>query len=262
MHGCKRPRQMGAADALPTMTKPVLLLLPGLLCDEANWTAQCTALAQVADCRVPVYRTLASIEAMATHVLTVAPTQHFALAGHSMGGRVALEVVRQAPERVKRLALLDTGFQRLAEGDAGEKERAGRHQLLELARADGMRAMGQQWARGMVHPKHLDTPVFEAILQMITRNTPDMFASQIQALLTRPDATSLLPQIHCPTLLLCGSDDQWSPLARHEVMQRTIVGASLNVVQMSGHMTTMEQPQAVSRALATWLMGSEKSTGG
>lgn len=179
-----------------------------------------------------------------------------------MGGRVALEVVRQAPERVERLALLDTGFQSLAEGEAGEKERAGRYQLLELARTEGMRAMGQQWARGMVHPKHLDTPVFEAILQMITRNTPDMFESQIQALLTRPDAASLLPQIRCPTLLLCGRDDQWSPLARHEVMQRAIADSCLKVIEMSGHMTTMEQPQAVSRALATWLRGSDEQAEG
>lgn len=244
------------------MTKPVLLLLPGLLCDEANWVAQCAYLANVADCRVPVYRTLDSIEAMAEHVLTVAPAGRFALAGHSMGGRVALEVLRRAPERVERLALLDTGFQGLAAGDAGDNERAGRYQLLARARTEGMRAMGQQWARGMVHPARVDTPVFEAILAMIARNTPAMFESQIRALLARPDASSLLPQIRCPTLLLCGSDDQWSPLARHEVMQRAIAGAHLKVVEMSGHMTTMEQPEAVSRALARWLMGSAETTRG
>lgn len=236
------------------MTKPVLLLLPGLLCDEVNWAAQCADLADVADCRVPVYRTLGSIEAMAEHVLSVAPAGRFALAGHSMGGRVALEVLRRAPERVERLALLDTGFQGLAAGDAGDKERAGRYQLLARARTEGMRAMGRQWARGMVHPTRIDTPVFEVILQMIARNTPAMFESQIQALLARPDATSLLSQIRCPTLLLCGRDDQWSPLARHEEMQRAIAGASLQVIERSGHMTTMEQPQAVSKALATWLL--------
>jgi pimeloyl-ACP methyl ester carboxylesterase len=238
------------------MTKPVLLLLPGLLCDASNWAGQCTALAEFADCRVPAYHTLNSIEAMAAHVLANAPAERFALAGHSMGGRVALEIVRQAPERVERLALLDTGFQSLAEGEAGDKERAGRYQLLELARALGMRAMGQQWARGMVHPQHLDTPVFEVILQMIGRQTPDMFESQIQALLARPDATTLLPHIHCPTLLLCGREDVWSPLARHEVMQRAIPGARLSVIEMSGHMTTLEQPQAVSRELTQWLATS------
>jgi pimeloyl-ACP methyl ester carboxylesterase len=235
------------------MDKPVLFLLPGLLCDRATWAAQCEALAERADCRVPVYRTLDSIEAMAAHVLRAAPSGRFALAGHSMGGRVALEVLRRAPERVDRLALLDTGFQGLATGDAGEKERAGRYQLLSRARAEGMRAMGAQWARGMVHPAQVGTPVFEEILAMIERSTPDMFDAQIRALLNRPDASELLTQIRCPTLLLCGRDDLWSPLARHEDMQRAIPGARLQVIEACGHMTTMEQPQAVSRALAQWL---------
>ncbi|MDB5742087.1 MAG: alpha/beta hydrolase fold [Polaromonas sp.] len=236
-----------------TMTKPVLLLLPGLLCDEANWAAQCADLAGMADCRVPAYPTLDSIEAMAEHVLATAPPGGFAMAGHSMGGRVALEVLRRAPERIERLALLDTGFQALAAGEAGEKERAGRHQLLALAQSEGMRAMGTQWACGMVHPSRLGTPVFEAILDMIARHTPAMFAAQIQALLARPDASALLPQIRCPTLLLCGRDDLWSPLVRHESMQRAIPGARLEVIELSGHMTTMEQPRAVSQALAQWL---------
>jgi pimeloyl-ACP methyl ester carboxylesterase len=235
------------------MTLPVLLLLPGLLCDEANWAGQRAALAGVADCRVPLYRTLDSIEAMAEHVLAEAPPGSFSMAGHSMGGRVALEVLRRAPGRVERLALLDTGFLALAAGEAGEKERAGRHQLLALARSEGMRAMGMQWTRGMVHPSRLGTPVFEEILQMIERHTPDMFAAQIQALLDRPDASALLPQIACPTLLLCGRDDLWSPLARHEEMQRAIAGSRLQAIELSGHMTTLEQPQAVSEALAQWL---------
>ena len=187
------------------MTRPALLLLPGLLCDETVWAAQCADLAEIADCRVPVYRTLASIEAMAGHVLATAPSDTFAMAGHSMGGRVALEVIRRAPERVLRLALLDTGFQALAAGNAGAKERAGRYQLLERVRAEGMRAMGEQWARAMVRPERIGDPVFEAILQMIARNTPDMFESQIRALLARPDATALLPLIGCPVLLLCGA---------------------------------------------------------
>jgi pimeloyl-ACP methyl ester carboxylesterase len=235
------------------MTTPVLLLLPGLLCDETNWASQRADLAGLADCRVPVYRDLASLGAMADQVLAAAPPGPFALAGHSMGGRVALEVLRRAPERVERLALLDTGCQPLAAGEAGEKERAGRHELLALARSDGMRAMGAQWARGMVHPSRVGTPVFEAILDMIERNTAEQFASQINALLTRPDASALLPGIRCPTLLLCGSDDLWSPPARHEEMQRAITGARLEIIEQSGHMVTLEQPQAVSGALAAWL---------
>jgi len=236
------------------MTKPTLLLLPGLLCDDTVWQAQCADLGAIADCRVPVYRTLDTIDAMAKQVLATAPAGGFALAGHSMGGHVALEVFRRAPERVLRLASLDTGFQALAAGEAGEKERAGRYQLLALARSEGMRAMGAQWARGMVHPEHVEGEVFAAVLEMIARNTPDIFEAQVRALLGRPDATALLPQIRCPVLLLCGRDDAWSPLARHEEMRAAISGSRLEIIERSGHMTTMEQPQAVSRALKHWLL--------
>ena len=100
--------------------------------------------------------------------------------------------------------------------------------------------------------------MFETILQMIARNTPDMFEAQIRALLARPDATALLPQISCPTLLLCGREDSWSPPARHEEMQRAMAGSRLEIIELSGHMTALEQPQAVSGALVRWLAAPGK----
>ena len=133
------------------MSKQALLLLPGLLCDEAVWTHQQRALSAIADSFVPDYKSLDSITAMAEG-LRDAPAQVFALAGHSMGGRVALEVVRMAPQRVSRLALLDTGFEPIAPGEAGEQERAKRMRLLDIAKAGGMRAMGKQWCWVLVHP--------------------------------------------------------------------------------------------------------------
>jgi pimeloyl-ACP methyl ester carboxylesterase len=125
---------------------------------------------------------------------------------------------------------------------------------VALARREGMRAMGRRWAVPMVHPSRVDTPVFDAILDMIERCTPDIFAAQTEALLTRPDAGPLLPHIHCPTLLLCGREDAWSPPARHEFMRDAIGStAQLVVVEHCGHMCTVEQPEAVSRAMAAWL---------
>lgn len=233
--------------------RPVLMLLPGLLCDYAAWEAPAERLASRAECRIPSWGNLDSIEAMAAHVLNTVEEPRFALAGHSMGGRVALEVMRQAPERVTRLALLDTGFQPLAPGEAGQRERAGREALLAQAREHGMRAMGEIWAKGMVHPRQLSAPLFASILDMIERSDPDQFAAQIRALLGRPDATPVLATIDCPTLLLCGRDDTWSPLARHEQMRELIANAELDVIEDSGHMTTMEQPQAVADALSRWL---------
>jgi len=237
-----------------------IVLLPGLLCDEAVWTDQCAALRPFGDVQIPDYKDLDSIEAMARKVLDSVAPERFSLAGHSMGGRVALEVVRQAPERVQRLALLDTGYEPIAPGEAGEAERKKRLALLALARTEGMRAMGRQWAPGMVHPDRVGTPLFDEILDMIERRTPDQFEAQIKALLGRPDAAAVLRTLGCPTMLVCGRQDNWSPLPRHEAMLGLIppgMGA-LRAVEECGHMSTMEQPQAVSDILRHWMTSGQK----
>ncbi|HET6827345.1 MAG TPA: alpha/beta hydrolase, partial [Ramlibacter sp.] len=222
------------------MKRLPLLLLPGLLCDAAVWTHQRAALAHVVDCSIPDYGDLDTIAAMAEAALAAAPPGPLLVAGHSMGGRVALEIVRLAQSRIQGLALLDTGTEPLAEGMAGEQERARRMALLEIARQEGMRSMGQQWAQSMVHPARVGTPVFEDILAMIERSTPGRFAAQLHALLGRPDARPVFAAVTCPTLLACGRQDTWSPLERHERMQQALPHARLVPVENAGHMTTME----------------------
>jgi pimeloyl-ACP methyl ester carboxylesterase len=233
--------------------KPTLVLLPGLVCDRAVWAPQIQALSARMDCHVVDYGLLDSIGAMAQHVLDTAPSATFALAGHSMGGRVALEVVRRAPERVHHLALLDTGTSPLAGGVAGAKEKAGRKILLEIASQQGMRAMATQWARPMIHPARHDTPLFEAVVSMLERSSAEQFAAQINALLTRPDAGPVLPSISCPTLALTGREDLWSPPEQHESMAAAIADAQLCIVEQCGHMSTLEQPEVVSAAFEKWL---------
>ena len=245
---------MSDARAKPPMTRPCVVLLPGLLCDAAVWRDQRETLA-FADCVVPSYGRLSSLADMARHVLDTIPAERFSLVGHSMGGRVALDMVSLAPGRVERLALLDTGMEPIAEGGAGLRERDRRLALLHLAREQGMRAMGREWARGMVHPSRLDTPLFEEILDMIERQTPAVFEAQITALLARPDARGVLAGLRCATLLACGRQDAWSPLARHEEMQALCPGSRLSVIEDSGHMSTIEQPAAVSRLLVDWMNG-------
>ncbi len=233
--------------------KTPLVLVPGLLCDEAVWSHQSDALADIADIRIATNGPRDSLVAMAEAIIAQAPP-HFAVAGHSMGGRVALEVVRRVPERVTALALLDTGYQPLAPGEAGEREVAGRHALVEKARRHGMRAMGWEWLQGMVYPSRLcDAVLVNAILDMIGRRNPDLYAAQTRALISRPDATPVLAKIRCPTLVLCGQEDIWSPPQRHETLSDLIRGSSLTVVPYCGHMSTMEQPAAVSQALRKWL---------
>ncbi|MDY6949237.1 MAG: alpha/beta fold hydrolase [Pseudomonadota bacterium] len=244
------------------MSATTLVLIPGLLCDEFVWSEQRRALSSLAQVWVADHGSLDSLTDMAAAVLRDAPAEQFALAGHSMGGRVALEVMRLAPHRVQRLALLDTGWLPLPAGARGEEERASRMALLDTAFQRGMQTMGRQWAGGMVHPSHLDTPAFASILAMIQRKTPEIFAAQIRALLGRPDASAQLLAIDCPVLVLCGRQDSWSTLSQHLQMTAIVRGARLRIIEECGHMSTLEQPAAVTAALSEWLRGTEHTAAG
>ena len=236
-----------------------LLLLPGLLCDRAAWAPVLPHIQGVAKCSIPDYADATSLSAMAERVLAGAPPT-FAVAGHSMGGRVALEIVRRAPGRVERLALLDTGCRARPLGAAGDAERAGRLALLASAREHGMRAMARTWVQPMVHPERLaDTVLIEAILDMFSRRTPPQFAGQIEALLDRPDATDVLRAVTCPTLVLCGREDGWAPPPQHEEMAALVPGSRLAILDRCGHMAPMELPDAVGAALAEWLQATPDS---
>jgi pimeloyl-ACP methyl ester carboxylesterase len=230
-----------------------LVLAPGLACDVGVWWHQIAALGSSCHIQVTDYDMADSLAAMARKLLAEAPPR-FALAGHSMGGRVALEVMARAPERVERLALLDTGFEAVATGEAGERERIGRYRLLDVARRQGMAEMAREWARGMVHPAHrADERMMDDIHQMLARSTPEQFEAQLKALLRRPNRAALLPTLGIPTLVLCGHEDSWSPIERHEDLASRIPGSVLVDVPQCGHMSTLEQPEIVSAALQAWL---------
>ena len=241
----------------PQDTSEALVLVPGLVCDAAVWEQQVHDLGSYR--AVPRVTLVAdhglcnNLGAMADRLLARAPAK-FALAGHSMGGRVALEVYARAPERVTHLALLDTGSDSLPPGEPGEREKAGRYRLLDIARRDGMLAMARDWAQRMVHPRRLaDAAFMDVIYQMIARAPLAQFEAQVAALLARPDRTGLFAGIHVPTLVLCGHEDSWSPLSQHVEMARRIKGSVLVDVPDCGHMCTLEQPAAISRALSNWL---------
>ena len=234
------------------MTVP-LVLLPGLMCDRAVWGAVMDALPPDAEIDVSAYGDIDSLGAMAERVLMLAPPR-FAVAGHSMGGRVAFEVFRRAPERVAGIALLDTNYTPRPPGEAGAREERERRELLATARAQGTRAMGRIWVENMVHPSRRgDAALIDSIVDMFGRKSADTFAAQIRALLARPDAGPLLGAIRCPALILCGRDDSWAPLARHEEMAAAIPGGTLVAVDTCGHMAPMERPREVADALAAWL---------
>ena len=171
-----------------------------------------------------------------------------------MGGRVALEIYRRAPERVERIALLNSGYLPLAAGEAGAEERRKRGELVALAESQGMPAMLRQWLPPMIDSRRIDdTALVNSIIQMMSRKTPEIFAAQVRALLARPDATGVLEQIRCPALLLSGREDGWSGPAQHAAMAAKIPGSQLAIIPDCGHMSTMERPGEVSAALRTWL---------
>lgn len=231
--------------------KPVLYLLPGLLCDETVWEHQQKALRAVADVRVPVFRGYRSFREMALMVLQDAPPR-FSVAGHSMGGRVALEIMHLFPERIDKFALMSVGVHPVQPNEPGK-----RMVLVNLAEKQGMEALADAWIPPMVDPaRHLDRKLMRKIRKMVLRSTPDDFSGQIEAALTRADQSRYLPAIQHHVMLLCGANDSWSPLAQHKDIESQLSSAELHAIAKAGHMVTMEQPEAVSKIMLDWLQGA------
>lgn len=226
------------------MSRETLYLLPGLLCDAFTFEQQRAALAGEYDVRVPDFLGLDSMQAMAEKVLADAP-ETFSICGFSMGGRVALHIMRIAPRRVRRLCLLDT-----AVAAAGPGEAAARQPLVDLANTRGMKALCDAWLPPMVHPARRADAKFMAPLEaMVQRATPEIHAGQIRALLGRLDATPLLASFKLPVYVVVGRQDEWSTVASHEEFARLIPGAKLVVIEDAGHFTPVEQPAALTNIL-------------
>jgi len=230
-----------------------LILIPGLMCDHSVWSPLLPLLPHQ-QVHIADHGDSDSLIAMAQRLLNTAPPL-FDIAGHSMGGRVALEVYRLAPERVRRIALMNTGYLPLAAGEAGEKERAGRMYLLNLAQTQGVRAMAAQWVGNMVAPARLqDTALVHRILDMFERKSAAVFERQVHALLTRPDASDVLKNIRIPCLVMTGEHDGWADEAQHRAMAELLTSKTgVTLIPQAGHMLTMEGPAAVAQAFLNWL---------
>lgn len=224
-----------------------VLILPGLLCDSRMFGETLATFpgSMVVD---GFYAGCDRIEAMADHVLTRMPPR-CALLGHSMGARVALEVLRKAPDRVERLALVDTGVHPVRPG-----EQEGRYRLRDLGRTQGMAALVAQWLPPMVGFAGLrNEGLMDSLYAMAVSAGLSAYEVQIDALLTRPPVDALLPTITCPTVVIVGRQDQWSPVAQHEAIAAAIPAARLHIVEGAGHMMPAEAPQAFNRIVREWL---------
>jgi pimeloyl-ACP methyl ester carboxylesterase len=239
-------------QALPgenvVMQAAIPYLLPGLICSDHVWQAQVHALEHHGAVAVCGYGAADSITAMAESVLDEAPPR-IAVAGHSMGARVALEMFRLAPGRIDRIALLDTGVH---PAQPGERER--RMALLATGRQRGMEALVDEWLPPMVHPdRRRDESLMTPLRSMAVSAGIEQYERQVRALLSRPDATPLLSEIDVPALVGVGRNDEWSPVAQHQAMAARIAGATLVIFEDSGHMAPVEVPAQVSCALRKWL---------
>ncbi len=235
------------------MSKIPLVLLPGMLCDAFYWRDQIADLDDVAECTVADYGERDSFIDMAETILRNTPPR-FALASHSMGGRVAFEMLRAAPERIVSLGLFGTAYRARPTGPEGDAEELLRRTMIDTARAHGMRALGEQWVKRMVHPDRLgERALVDPIVDMVERRSFKVLNSQIHASLTRRDATDLLPQIRCPTLILVGRQDAPRPVPPHEEMAREIPNSTLTILEDCGHMSMLERPREVSNAMRSWL---------
>jgi pimeloyl-ACP methyl ester carboxylesterase len=223
----------------------MLLFLPGLICDARTFAAQTAAFA---DSRaIDGYGLADSLPAMAEVVLAQAP-ETFDLFGHSMGGRVALEVYRRAPERVRRLALSSTGVHSLGDG-----EPAKRRALQAIGHEQGFEALVDAWLPPMVAERNRTQPIYAEMRRMCLDQGQAMFDAHINAQLSRPEQASVLDSVTCPTLVITGELDVWSPPAQHEAIAARLADSTLEIVAGAGHMLPLEAPGELNEAIARWL---------
>lgn len=223
-----------------------LLLVPGLLCDQRVFAPQLAAFSQAV--ALPGHGTIDSLAAMAATILAAAPPR-FALLGHSMGARVAIEMWRQAPERIDRLALVSTGTHLPRAGEAGK-----RHALADLGVREGMAALVERWLMPMLAPAaRTDPALVEPLRAMCIDQGLDAYHAQIAALLARPEVDSILPAIDVPVLVAVGEGDTWAPPEQHAHIAALIPAARLSIIAGAGHMLPVEAPGPFNAAIRDWL---------
>lgn len=226
-----------------------ILFLPGLLCDAALWRAQTQALSAHATCVVADMTQDDSISGMVSRALTDMPDT-FSVVGLSMGGYGALEVMRQAGARVRRLVLMDTSARA---DDAKRIQR--RKNLIKRVERGAFEAVIEEHFPSFVHPSRLtDAPLMATIRASAHAVGPDAYIREQTAIMNRPDSLGLLGDIGCPTLVMCGAEDALTVPALHREMTDGIPGATLQMIDGSGHLPPLEKPDAVTAALHAWLI--------
>ncbi|MFB0612742.1 alpha/beta fold hydrolase [Aurantiacibacter poecillastricola] len=227
----------------------MLMFLPGLICDSRIFAPQAEAFPDALV--IDGYGMADSLAEMARIALAAADERgadKLDVFGHSMGGRIAMEVVRLAPQRVRRLALVSTGIHPVGEG-----EPAKRAALQKVGYDEGFEALVDSWLPPMVAEANRETAAYNAMRDMCLSQGQATFDAQIKALLGRAPFEDLLAGLTCPTLVMTGENDAWAPPSQHETIASKIANSRLVVVPGAGHMIQLEAPDAVNAAIADWL---------
>lgn len=225
-----------------------IVLVPGLNCSPRLYAPQVPPLWAFGAVTVANHTHDDTMAAIAARILDAAPPR-FALAGLSMGGYIALEIVRQAASRVVRLALLDTG----ARADTPEAT-AKRHANIALAQSGRFEDVIDPQFPLYVHPSRANDAALRAVYLAMCRDVgPQAYVRQQKAIMNRVDSRPLLPAIRCPTLVLVGEQDAATPPQLSEEMAGAIPGARLVRIPDCGHLSTLERPEAVTEALTEWM---------
>jgi pimeloyl-ACP methyl ester carboxylesterase len=240
-------RHDGTTKGRRLMAEP-LVLVPGLMADALAFQAQVVSLSRAMPVMVAAPTQGERIEEIASDILSALPAR-FALAGHGFGGMVALELLRRAPERVTRLALMDT-----TPLPGSPQEAADREALMIAARSGRLDdVMRTEIPSTCLAPGAGRVAVTAQVLAMARALGPQVYLRQARALQRRKDQQVTLRKIKQPTLILCGEHDSLMPLKRHSFMAELIPFARLEVVADAGHLPMLEQPQALTEALQEWL---------
>jgi pimeloyl-ACP methyl ester carboxylesterase len=236
------------------MAKTPLLMIPGLLCSPRLYAAQVAALEDRAEIVVPDWRKAPlavwdTWDSAARWIVEQMPPGKFAMAGLSLGGMLAVEIMQFAADRVTKLALLDTGMR-----SQNETERAIRRARIRLASEGHFElVLGLQMSRFIPAYRLPDKALVDEVMAMCTEIGADIYKRQEELAAIRTDRRPDLPRIKCPTIVVCGRDDTATPLFLSEEMAKAIPAAALVVIEQCGHLVTMEKPEETNEILKLWL---------
>ncbi len=235
-------------SASPTPPAEPLVLIPGMMCDARLFLPQIIAFSGERPVHVANITGADRVEAMAEAVLASAPPR-FALAGLSLGGIVAMEVIRRAPERVSRIALMDTNAQAEPPAVAASRE----PQIVAVMAGRLEDVMGEVMRPEYLAPGPHRMELIRMMCEMALDLGEGVFVRQSRALQRRPDQQKTLRTIRVPALVLCGEHDGLTPVRRHDFMAMLIPRAKLKIIPEAGHLPTLEKPLATNEALREWL---------